>query len=128
MAQRSIGQEPFPAKPQARLIIRGCSGVQARICDRLERLGVVMVQQGDRAIGITIDACIDQIAVFLQLVPLEDLLQREEAIAFRGVEQLGADPLYPAAAAPRDQSEMEVLVPAFPFRAFILAGLAAMRP
>ena len=87
-----------------------------------------MVEQGDRAIGMTIDACIDQIAMFLKLIPLEDLLQREKAIAFRGVEQLGADPLYPSTAAAADEGKMEVLVPAFPFRAFILAGLAAMRP
>ena len=73
-----------------------------------------MGEQDDRAIGITIDACINQIAVFLQLIPLEDLLQREKTIAFRGVEQLAADPRDPSAATPVDKSHVEVLVAAFP--------------
>ena len=85
-----------------------------------------MVEQGHRTIGITIDACINQIAMFLQLIPLEDLLQREKAISFCGVEQLGTDPLYPSAAASPDESKMEVLVPAFPFGVFTLARLSAM--
>jgi len=85
-----------------------------------------MVEQGDRAIGITTDACIDQIAMFLQLIPLKDLLQREKPIAFCSVKQLCTYPLYPPAAAPSDESNMKVFVPAFPFRVLGLAGLAAM--
>ena len=85
-----------------------------------------MVEQGDRAIGITTDACINQIAMFLQLIPLKNLLQSEKPIAFRGVKQLCTYPLYPSAAASRDQSSMKVLVPAFPFRVLGLAGFAAM--
>ena len=83
-----------------------------------------MVEQGDRAIGIAIDAGIDHVAVFLQFVALEHLLEREQAIAFGGVEQLGADPLDPAAAAPRDQGKVEVLVAAFPVRGFGLTRLS----
>lgn len=109
------------ANPQARLIIRSRSGIQARVRNRVKRLGVVMVEQGDRAIGITIDACINQIAMFLQLISLKDLLQREKTIAFRSVKQLGTYPLYPSAAAPPDESKMKVLVPAFPFGVFTLA-------
>jgi hypothetical protein len=45
-----------------------------------------MAEQSDRPIGAPIYACINQISVFLQFIPLEDLLKREKAIAFRGVE------------------------------------------
>ena len=97
-----------------------------RVRNRFEGLGVVMLEQGDRAIGVAIDAYIDQIAMFLQFIALQDLLQREKAIAFRGVEQLAADPLDPPAAAPADEGKVEVLVPAFPFGTFALARLPAM--
>ena len=73
------------------------SAIQPRVHNRFERLAVVMAEQIDRPIGIPTYAGIHQIAMFLQLIPLEDLLEREQAIAFRGVEQLLADPLDPPA-------------------------------